>query len=215
MRVLDRFKTRSLLAACLVFICTALFLIFEATANSSVLDVAITEQLEELELLGQRDGPPTALVVITEFADYECKYCRELHSTMGALRKRLGDTVAILHISSPASHVGMAFPAARSVACADRLNLYAPFADLLYSSQDTLRRVNMALLAYQAGVQDTVDFNKCINSSVTRSAIQRSAQIARQLGVLATPTLLVDGEFYVGAKSSAQLEEIVRRALKH
>jgi protein-disulfide isomerase len=65
---------------------------------------------------------------------------------------------------------------------------------------------NLAALAH---VPDTSRFRECLNSSEAASTVERDWSLGKALGVIGTPTLLLNGHRYDGFLGYRQLDSLV------
>ena len=61
---------------------------------------------------------------------------------------------------------------------------------------------------------DKAAFARCLEQPQTQLAIQRDQDAAKQLGIRATPTLLINDRLVVGALSEEELQRWVEEALR-
>jgi len=157
-------------------------------------------------------GDSAAPIRIVEFADFECRHCRQFQKTLAALRARHPKTVAVVYRHWPLSRMGFAFPAAIAAECAAWQGRFEPFAVLLFESQDTLVRLDLEYTAARAGVRDTARFHACRSGPEARARVIEDMLAGKQLGVGGTPTFVVGDILVIGEVSLETLENLVRRA---
>lgn len=87
-------------------------------------------------------------------------------------------------------------------------------ARLLFSKQDSLGTKSWNGYASEAGIQDTIQFSACMADPLTVQAIDASVSAGQQMGVHATPTVVVNGWILVGAPPSDSLEAVIDRLKK-
>jgi protein-disulfide isomerase len=154
-------------------------------------------------------GDSMAPVKIVEFADFECRFCRRLHATLDRVRARQANAVAIVFRHYPLSRFGSSHPAAVAAECAAAEGRFEEFAALLFASQDSLSRLSLGATALRAGVVDTARFHNCIGGSVALARVAEDVTAGRQLGLTATPALLVGDQMIVGDVSLETLEAMI------
>lgn len=136
-----------------------------------------------------------------------------MQRTLRDLRKQHPHSIAVVYRHFPISRLGFALPAAVASECAAE-GRFEPFADSLFASQDTLSRLDLALLAHKAGVPDTSAFQLCREGPAARARVMHDISVGRSLGVSGTPTLVVGDQLVVGNVTLKSLSELVLRASK-
>lgn len=83
------------------------------------------------------EGSPNAKVMIAEFSDFQCPFCKRwTESSLGAVRKRLGDEVAIAFLHFPITQIHPNAGNASVVAiCAGQQGKFWEMHDLLFARQ--------------------------------------------------------------------------------
>lgn len=185
----------------------------EATAPEQA-TALVVEDPSRYAALGHRLGPPEAPLTIVEFADFECTACRAF-ALDGAqvLRATLGDSVAIVFRHWPLDYHRFAYPAARAAECASRQGKFVEYHDALFTHQDSLGLITFEQFAVRIGVPDTAAFNACNRESDPVPAIEADKRAAAELQLTGTPSLLINGELYVGALDGPTIVALARKAL--
>ena len=85
----------------------------------------------------QFEGNPDAKVVIAEFSDFQCPFCKRwVESSLAGLRERLGDDVALAFVHFPITQIHPNAGNASVVAmCAGEQGQFWPMHDLLFARQ--------------------------------------------------------------------------------
>lgn len=169
---------------------------------------------EQYSSRGQRIGPADAKVVIVEFSDFQCPFCKVAARSLAAVRAKYPDDVAIVYRHYPleATHPH-ALTAALASECAGEQAKFEQFHDLLYDRQDSIGVIEWEEFARRAQVPNEDRFQKCLQDSTYLSAVKRDAATARQMKATGTPTILVNNYRFAGAPPEETIEEYVRRAL--
>lgn len=163
---------------------------------------------------GQVMGNQGATVRVVEFADFQCPYCARLRSRLERLRRDSDDRVAVVFRHFPLENHPHAQPAAIASECAARDGRFEAFHDLLFENQDSIGKKSWARFAMEAGVADTVAFNRCRQSPEAEQRVSEDARAAEELRLSGTPTLLIAGHMLVGMPKEGELEQLVRNALR-
>lgn len=178
--------------------------------------VAALRQIDDWEALaaeGAVMGPADAPVRIVEFSDFQCPFCRVVQETLAAVRARHPDRVAIVyrHLPLDALHPH-ARAAANAVECAGEQGRFAEYHDGLFAAQDSIGVRSWDHFAEEAGLPDLDAFRQCVAENRYADRVERDALLAAELGLEATPTLIVNGTVYSGAPPEEELERLVRAA---
>jgi protein-disulfide isomerase len=150
-------------------------------------------------------GSTAATVVLLEFSDFECPYCRRFTATLNAVQQRYGNRVGVVFLHYPLSIHRFALPAARAAECANAQGRFAAFHDVLFAKQDSLGLKPWKSYAAEAGVKDVSRFSKCEADTTTSLAITDGLQIGKDLGVRGTPTVMLNGWLYSGGTDTTRL----------
>lgn len=143
---------------------------------------------------------------VVEFADFECPFCRRLHSE---LKRIIGDypgKVNFVRLHMPLERHERARPAARAAVCATEQRQEEKMADFLFAAESL---EDKALLegAQRLGL-DLAAFKRCLVDPATDRSVDEQAAILREAGFQGLPTTYVGAVKIVGA----QPEEVFRDA---
>jgi len=147
-------------------------------------------------------GDANAPVVIVEFSDFQCAYCRRSHQLLKDLVQRKPGSVRIIHRHFPLDKTcnvaldtsihPLACRAAEAAECAARQDRYELLADSLFEHQQQLFENNLFRLADRAGL-DMQAFSKCMEGSEGLATIRNDSRAGDRLEVSSTPTLFING----------------------
>jgi protein-disulfide isomerase len=167
----------------------------------------------DLASAGKWIGDRTAPVVVVEFADFECPFCKRFHDRLAEERAKIMDSVAILFVHFPSPAHKFAMPAARAAMCASDQGVFEAFHDEVFAKQDSLGLKSWVSYAVEAGIPDTTVFKRCTAAVGPVDLIERGKIVAESLGVNVTPTVIVNGWRY-SVPPLDSLGVILRAALK-
>jgi len=138
-------------------------------------------------------GPAAAKIVIVEFSDFGCPYCKEADPILKRIRQEYQDYVRIIyrHFPNLAAHAN-ALKAALASECAAEQDKFWPYQDLLFANQDNLAVENLNLIALNVGL-DTTQFAQCLDSQKYLAKVQNDMQDGLKLGINGTPTYFING----------------------
>lgn len=204
-----------LLVACAVAV-TAAVLRREFLAAAPAPAAAEPRRIDDWKPLareGARMGSAEAPVTIVEFSDFQCPFCRTVQAPLAAVRARHGDRVAIVfrHLPLDAIHPH-ARAAANAAECAGEQGRFEAYHDRLFAAQDSIGTTPWERFAADAAVPDLAAFESCVAEDRYAARVERDARLGAELGLEATPTLIVNGTVYSGAPSEAELERLVAAA---
>lgn len=204
------------LAVCAVLTTSTLFSRrwSQAAVAAPLPSTSHVERWKPLGLDGHRSGSKDAAVTIVEYSDFQCPYCAESAKVLRTLKQRYGDTLAVVFRHFPLISI---HPYARGAAiaseCASEQGVFEQFHDFTFANQDSLGRQGWTWFARRAHVEDVSAFEKCISSATSERAIDRDIAVGQELGVVATPTILVNDIRLRDRNDLAFLDSIIRAVL--
>lgn len=213
MPALERIAT-AVLTLCAVIV-TALVIRRELVAPPlpPVLKPRSIERWRAIAAEGRAMGPAGAKVLVTEFSDFQCPYCRAVQPALKALRSRFPGDAAVVYRHYPLATHPFAYEAALAAECAGAQGRFEPYHDLLFSSQESLGVVSWGHLAALAGVPDTAALMRCVRDRTPAWRVDRDISVARELHLLGTPSIMVNETLLGGTPSYSELESRVKALL--
>lgn len=175
---------------------------------------------DELDRYGVSVGPEDAEVVVREFADYQCPACAGFAEASQRLKEEYVDEgrVRFVYFDLPLPQHTHAITAAMAARCAGDQDHYWDMHDRLYAEQSDWESASagdvqerFADYAEDLGV-DRRRFDRCMESELHLEAVEDSRDVARQLQIASTPTVLVDN-IPLNRPGWAQLSGVVEREL--
>lgn len=165
---------------------------------------------QELARESHWQGPEDAQVVILEFGDYECPFCRRLEPTLASLRATFPEQVAVAYRHYPLSQHAHAYRAAVMAECGAEQGRFAEVHALLYETPD-LAALEPNKVASDARIPRPEEFFDCTDRPDEAVGVERDLALARRLEVRSTPTVIVNGTLLSPAPTPDSLESMVRR----
>ena len=163
-----------------------------------------------------RRGAENPKVVIQEFGDFECPFCRAVQPTLLALLEENKDSVQLVWRNDPLAahpHAMLAAQAAQEVLAHSGEKKFWAFHDLLFQNQNALTRADLEGYASKLGV-DMVKFREALDSKrhepVVNADLAALDSVGEQVG---TPAFLVNGMLIAGAQPLEIFRVAVQRAL--
>jgi protein-disulfide isomerase len=143
-------------------------------------------------------GAADASVVLTEFGDFQCPYCRAASGELRALVDGSDGRIRLVFRHFPLFDVHpYALTAALAAEAAGAAGRFWEMHDQLFAHQDHLTDVDLARYAVAIGVDGTTVVGDAAQQHADAVEADYAAGLAA--GVAGTPTLFVDGEPYEGS----------------
>ncbi|MGA2802667.1 MAG: thioredoxin domain-containing protein [Verrucomicrobiota bacterium] len=169
--------------------------------------------------LGRADAP----LVLVEFIDFQCPYCKQVNDrVLPTLKKMYVDTgkLRIVSRNLPLWFHANAAPAAEAAFCAQLQSNFWPMRDRLFTNSEQLGATNFVNAAKALNL-DLASFIKCLEQKTATSQLARDQQDAQAAGITATPSFVlgrpvngkVTGPLLVGAKPAADFQAEIENLL--
>jgi protein-disulfide isomerase len=177
--------------------------------------------LDKIRTEGQPSfGTPGAPVVIAEFSDFECPYCREQAKMLrDNIVKTYPKEVRVYFFDFPLTQI---HPWAKAAAIDGRcifrqsVSAYWDYHDWIFENQKDITPENLkdkvlefAKTKTKPGDVDMAQLTSCIDTRATESDIDKTIAIAQSLGINQTPTTFVNGRRLPGSTAWNDLKCIV------
>ncbi|MCC7362648.1 MAG: DsbA family protein [Anaerolineales bacterium] len=203
-------------------------LVFQSLASAPNPDGALVtaEAAAYPQANGKAMGPAGAPVVVQEFSDFQCPYCRMFHEEIQAqlVERYVANGAGRVrfeyhHFIIIDGNVGGVESRHAAIAseCANEQGGFWQFHALLFANQAGEGRgafsdTRLGQLAGTAGL-NTSAFAKCFTSSAAANAVIADEQLARQYALNSTPSLLVNGQKVANPLDFAQVTATIDAAL--
>src|SRR4051794_20672206 len=136
---------------------------------------------------------PTDGVLLVEYGDFECPYCRDAFSPVKKVTERMAAQVAFdwrhFPIAAKHPHAEHAAQAAEAAAAQGR---FWEMHDLLFANQKALGDDDLVGYARELGL-DVERFSDELRSGRYADAVRADMDEGLRLGVQGTPTFFIDG----------------------
>ena len=145
-------------------------------------------------------GDPKSAVMIVEFSDFQCPYCRQAEQTLKDVMAKYREKVSLAYRDLPLSQIHpQAELAAEASRCAGEQGKFWEFHDQLFSASNLQRA---ALLDYARGLKlDEKQFESCLTSERYKTEVEKDSQEGTQAGLSGTPGFFVNGIPLSGAQT--------------
>jgi protein-disulfide isomerase len=158
-------------------------------------------------------GNSKARVMIVEFSDFQCPYCREVAATLRSVLAKHEGTVALAFRDMPIQQIHpLALGAAEAARCAGEQGKFWEYHDLLFADQNRLDH-NGLLEKARTLKLDEKQFDSCLTTEKYKPQIQQDSQDGMRAGVSGTPGFFINGIFLSGAQAEATFEKTIQEQL--
>lgn len=150
-------------------------------------------------------GRPPGTVPIASFSDYYCPFCRAQTRRLVDLAGR-DDLHLVWHELPLFGETSLL--AARAALAAKRQGAYLPFHDRMMGSPFRANPAYLAVLAGELGL-DAAQLQADMTSAEVQRQIDDSTALARLLGIIGTPALVIGSTLVQGEVDNAVIRQII------
>jgi protein-disulfide isomerase len=158
-------------------------------------------------------GPDDAAIVVVEFSDFQCPYCRRAFFDLEAAVAAEPGDVQVFHRNFPLNadcnpevssrHHAVACEAARASECAHEAGKGHAYNRALFANQSSLDADSFGALASQVGL-DASKLEACMASPASKEKVAVDLAAGKAAGVASTPTIYINGRVIKGALTPEQ-----------
>ena len=165
-------------------------------------------------------------VLLLEYSDFQCPFCKRVQDTLKELRKTYSTQVQFGYRHFPLPFHKEAKILAEAVECARDQDRFWEMQSVLYDINDAsfaLTESELIKIAKQAGVKNLKDFQTCWQKGKYKTRVAEDMREGARLGIQGTPTFIlglydlengtVSGEMFSGAVSSEKFVEAIEKYL--
>lgn len=155
-------------------------------------------------------GPEDAPIVIIEFSDFSCPYCRRFHQeTFTDLLDTYAGQIRFVYRDFPVVGGGqIGSLAAQAANCAAEQGDYWDFHDALFSGKYNLDQSGFLRYAIELGLDES-SLSECLDSGRYKAEVEADLRYGVDLGVTGTPTFFINGIPLVGAQPMSSFAQVV------
>lgn len=159
-------------------------------------------------------GPKNAKVMVVEFLDFQCPFCKEAHPTVLSLLKEYsGQSVRFEFRHFPLVSIHpYAIPAALASLCANEQKKFFEFYDMAYTRQGEISLQGLSTFAKDLDL-NLAPFNACMAEKRYEPFIKKDVDDALALSIEGTPTWFVNSTRLVGALSYEAFKAAIDKEL--
>lgn len=181
-------------------------------------DILLPNPIDHPLANGTAMGDPNAPVVIEEYSDFLCSFCRRFaFETEPDLIEEYISKGIVYFIYKNYPLQPDSFPIAEAGLCAAEQDMFWEYHDILFANQDehnvqaySTRRLE----AYAETIDLEMDqFRSCTGSNRYRADVEQSQLDGVNAGVESTPTFFVNGKIIEGAQPFSVFQEAIEAAL--
>jgi protein-disulfide isomerase len=173
---------------------------------------------------GNAMGDPSAPVVINEYSDFQCPFCKRFHDDTLALIVRdyvaTGKVRFVYHhfpVVDRGTTLGESHLAATAAFCAGQQNRFWEFHDVLFANQTGENIGNFTAPRLEAMVNviglDLNAYKECLASGDADRQVRADVAEATGAGLTSTPSFIINGDVLVGAQSYEVFQSSIEAAL--
>jgi len=152
-------------------------------------------------------------IIIEEFADYQCPYCKQAQETVHKLKEKYGERLDFRFKHFPLPYHVYAKSAAMAAECARDQGKFWEMHELLFKGNPNFGFEWYRDYARTIGL-DMDKFISCYESGVKAEIIERDLKEGEERGVRATPTFFVNGVKIEGAASFSEFKKVIKQTTK-
>ncbi len=165
--------------------------------------------LTGVPIMGEKD----AEIVIVEFSDYQCPFCKRVRPTIWRLMDEYKGKIAYAFIDFPLSFHKDAQKAHEAGHCAAEQNKYYEFNKKLFKNQRSLKVADLKKYAAELKLNKK-KFDECLDSGKYKDAVAKSIKKGVNAGVSGTPAFFINGIMLSGAQPYEAFVEIIESEKK-
>jgi len=165
-------------------------------------------------------GGANAKVVIQEFSDFQCPFCKRVEPTVQAIEKEYGNKIKIVwrHMPLPFhKNAPQAAQATQEAFAQKGSAAFWTFHDKLFAAEGTdearTDRANLEKIAQEMGL-NMDKFKAALDNNVHKAKIDADAEAGNKAGINGTPAFVINGYYISGAQPESAFKKLINRALK-
>jgi protein-disulfide isomerase len=160
-------------------------------------------------------GPQGTPVVIVEFSDFQCHFCKE---EAKVYRENLKDFPKEVHFYFADFPLENVHPWARAAAIAGRCvyrqnaDAFWKFHDWIFDNQEQITPENLRqkVIDWGSGTAlDTAQLTSCMDTKATDAEVETTLKMGKALGIGSTPTSYINGRPMTGANPWPDLKRVI------
>jgi protein-disulfide isomerase len=164
-------------------------------------------------------GDPDAPVLIEEYSDFQCPYCRIFHEeTLPLIIEEYVETGKVRFVFRHYTIIGReSADAANASLCAAEENRFWEYADIVYANQSGENSGDLSerrLLAFAETLGlNTDEFSACLNETRYEDTVLEDLSAALNVGFDSTPSFIINGKALIGAQPFSVFQQAIEAEL--
>ena len=166
---------------------------------------AILTQDPDSPVIGNPDGD----VVVVEFFDYRCGYCKKVVNDLRQVVESDGNIRLVMKefpILGPESQL-----AARAALASAKQGRYEEFHFALMTARGQINEASIMAIAEDSGL-DIDRLKQDMEGEEIDALLQKNFELAQSLGIRGTPAFVIGDELYPGALDLQSLKALITKA---
>ncbi len=157
---------------------------------------------------------PPGKVLILDFIDFECPYCRDVHASLTPILEEQREHVRIVRKHVPLSMHLHAEPAARASLCGERMGQAEPMLERIFALEPAaMELASFTAIATSLGL-DPAAFGQCMQDPSLKSRLEADRAAWKSLGAEGLPTVYVGTRRFVGLVPPEQVRAEIEAGTK-
>ncbi len=161
-------------------------------------------------------GAANAKVIIQEWSDFQCPFCKRVEPTIQQVMKDFGTKVKFVWHDLPLpfhQDAPLASEACREAKAQKGKDGFWKCHEKLFEMQPNIKRPDLEKMASEIGL-DMTKFKAALDNRTHKEAVEKDAAIGNKAGVSGTPAFVINGYFISGAQPYSAFKKAITRALK-
>ena len=164
-------------------------------------------------------GGANAKVVIQQFSDFQCPYCKRVEPTIDQLEQEYGNKIKIVWRNMPLpfhQDAPLAAEAAYEAFVQKGSAGFWKFHNKAFEAQGTpdgIKQPGLEKIAQEIGL-DMAKFKAALQSHSNKAKVDADVEVAKKAGISGTPAFVVGKYFVSGAQPYEAFKKVVDMALK-
>jgi 2-hydroxychromene-2-carboxylate isomerase len=140
-------------------------------------------------------GNASGRITVVEFVDYECPHCKHAQTLMRQVIEEYPKDIKVYFKHFPLSSHPNARLAAEGAVAATKQGKFWPFNEKVWANSDNLTPAVLEKAAKEIGL-DVARWRTDLDSEAVKGRVQADKSEGNDLGVLATPSIYINGRKY-------------------
>jgi len=161
-------------------------------------------------------GAAGAKVVIQQFSDFQCPFCKRVEPTVDQILQEYGGKVKVVWRNVPLDFhqdAPLAAEAAYEAFVQKGNDGFWKFHGKLFEKQPDIKRPTLEAIAQEQGL-DMTKFKNALDNHTHKAEIDKDKAIADKAEIRGTPGFTINGYFVSGAQPFPQFDKLIKLALK-